>query len=123
MASELPATAKSSPAVSPRTIPASLSPARGRPFATIPLPSQENSSGHRGTTSPKPLEVILCSPKFPEGYNGPVWRVIDALERIKGHLKKGDADGTSGMRMTGVTGAELKAVWMQLEIIGNVVCL
>jgi len=90
-----------------------------RPVTLLPLLS---SSSSVQTSPPKTLEAILNSPRFPDQHHEPLWRILDATERIKRLLKVG-GDGLVG----GAGGAlakgkvELKAVWMQLDVIGDVV--
>ena len=71
-----------------------------------------------------PLEVVLNSVRFPEIYHEPIWRILDATERIKRLLKIRD---TSDDSLAGPgafqqrKGVDVRGVWMQLEIIGDVV--
>ncbi|KAF8420025.1 hypothetical protein EV426DRAFT_251873 [Tirmania nivea] len=86
------------------------------------LPLLRSSSSNVQTNLSKTLEAILNSPRFPDQYHEPVWRVLDATERIKRLLKVG-VDGLVGGAGGGVLKgkSELKAVWMQLEVIGDVI--
>jgi len=74
------------------------------------------------TNPPKTLEAILNSPRFPDQHHEPVWRVLDATERIK-RLLEVRGDGLAGVAGGGLAKGklELKPVRVQLEVIGNVV--
>lgn len=94
-----------------------------RPVKTI-----WDSSSCTNSTSPilpTPLEVVLNSVKFPEIYHEPVWRILDATERIKRLLKIKKDTSDDSLAGPGVPqqrkGVDVKGIWIQLEIIGDVV--
>lgn len=102
--------------MSPKTLPATINPS---PTRLVAIPPTNNVS----KVSPRSLEAILNSPRFPEGYHEPIWRILDATEKIKRFLRVGD-EGIAGAEFVkgrGLMENELKGLWVQLEVIGEVV--
>ena len=91
--------------------------ASSRPVTLLPLLSSSSAQ----TNPPKTLETILNSPRFPDQHHEPVWRVLDATEKVKRLLKAGCGGHVGGAGGLGKGKLELKAVWVQLEVIGDVV--
>ncbi|KAF8441967.1 hypothetical protein BGX38DRAFT_1272416 [Terfezia claveryi] len=88
----------------------------------VTLLSSSSSSSVVQTNPQKPLEAILNSPRFPDQHHEPVLRVLNATERIKRLLKVG-SDGLVGGDVAGLANGkmELRVVWVQLEVIGDVI--
>lgn len=102
--------------MSPKTLPATINPS---PTRLVAIPPTNNVP----KVSPRSLEAILNSPRFPEGYHEPIWRILDATEKIKRFLRVGD-EGIAGAEFVkgrGLMENELKGLWVQLEVIGEVV--
>ncbi|RPB25893.1 hypothetical protein L211DRAFT_847662 [Terfezia boudieri ATCC MYA-4762] len=93
-----------------------------RPVTLLSSSSSSSSSSSVQTNPQKTLEAILNSPRFPDQHREPVWRILNATERIKRLLKVG-SDGLVGGAGAGLAKGktELKIVWVQLEVIGDVI--
>ncbi|KAF8446986.1 hypothetical protein BDZ91DRAFT_803291 [Kalaharituber pfeilii] len=72
--------------------------------------------------TPWPLVSLFASPRFPEGYHEPVWRILDATTRIKQILRVKERDDSEGRGVQRkLSSIDIKVIWGQLEAIGDVI--